>query len=301
MIPPFATNQLFELLKSYKSSPFIVVESGGNWGDDLIYLGAKKIFNYLNINYKVVDHHEFMALEIPEDTVVYINGGGAFNELWIQYPIIEFVKSVTSSAKAVIVGPTTFTIDQDFLKQRAFSKNNNTSSQKVFIFCRENISYQTLKDIVPTNFDLLIDHDTAFNNSAEDLLKEIPHGKYKLYAIREDKEGHPIEKLDLLGLWAEPIHAPSFNEWIALHANANKVITNRLHSSIVCSILGKNVTLLPNSYYKNRSGWEDSLKDKGVRWQENLEVSPFEKYFMKSNFYKWLAHSHKVRKSYGLI
>ena len=94
------------------------------------------------------------------------------------------------------------------------------------------------------------------------------------------------------------MYCKTFEEWIALHANSSKVITNRLHSCILSLILGKKVILLPNNYYKNRSIWEYSLKDRGVLWQEKIEVSAPASFLMRSKIYKWVANSFKVKKFY---
>jgi len=297
MTPAISSIHLFEILNKYKDSPFIFVESGGNHGDFLIYRGAKKIFDIVGIKYRSVDHDEFLSMEIANDTVIYINGGGSFNDLWRQRPIDDFIKGINSCAKALILGPTTFTEKTDFLISRVFSKIGHITDKKVYLFCREEPSYLTVKRIVPAHFEVLIDHDTALNLSAEDLTNIIPKGKNILYAIREDKEQQNFERLNLFNLWIDPIKlCASFDDWIALHANAKKIVTNRLHSSILGTILGKSVTLLPNSYYKNRSVWEYSLKCKGVIWQNTIDISPLASILMRSKPYKWVGNSYKVKK-----
>jgi len=297
MTQAITSKKLFEILDQYKSFPFIFVEPGGNYGDSLIYQGAEKIFNLARICYKKVNHPEFMALEVPHDTAVYINGSGAFNAMYHQRPIDELKKALASSAKAVILGPTTFTQDSHFLKDGVFSRMPNNPDKKTFIFCREKISYSTLNKIIPSHFELLLDHDTALNLHAEDLIKHVPKGKYVLYGIREDKEKLGPQRPDLLTFWVDPVpYCSTYEDWIALHANAEKVITNRLHSSILSSILGKSVTLLPNSYYKNRCVWEYSLKDKGVLWKDTIEHPGFISFLLRFKPYKKFINSYKIRK-----
>ena len=64
----------------------------------------------------------------------------------------------------------------------------------------------------------------------------------------------------------------SFNQWVALHRRARCIVTNRLHSAIASVVLGKQTVLLPNSYHKNRSVWEYSLRERGVLWSDELPV-----------------------------
>lgn len=96
---------------------------------------------------------------------------------------------------------------------------------------------------------------------------------YKLYAIRDDKERASVARESKpFRLWLDPVSvAGSFDEWVQYHARTEKVITNRLHSAILGAILGKRVTLLPNSYHKNRSVHSYSLEERGVTWKEKIE------------------------------
>lgn len=290
------SRKLFATLEHYRSCPFVAVEPGGNYGDDLIHQGAKKLFGLAGIKYKGVKHREFMALDIPEGAVVYINGSGSFNDIWDEQPIDEFMRAVQSPAKAVIVGPSTFTENVEFFKNRVFSKVG-VGEKEVFIFCRERVSYAALSGIMPPNFKLLLDHDTSLNLVPEDIVKPVPAGGYTLYAIRTDKEKSDFQKPDFLSLWVDPIpFCASFKDWVALHASANRVVTNRLHSSILSSILGKPVTLLPNSYHKNQSVWEYSLKDRGVLWEECLQRPAVITFLLKFSPYRVFVNSYKVSK-----
>jgi len=297
MTPTIASKNLFDILTKYRSSPFIFVGTPGNHGDSIIHKGAEKIFELADLRYQKIGDQEFMSFDAPKDSVIYINGNGAFNNIWNPAVFDEFVKAITSSAKALIVGPSTFMEDHQFLNEKLFSKARQITDKKVFIFCREKTSYLTLKKIIPAQFELLLDHDTAINLCADDILKDVPKGKHVFYAIRDDKEQFNFEKLNLLSFWIDPVkQCKTFEDWVSIHANSEKIVTNRLHSSILGLILGKNTTLLPNSYHKNRSVWEHSLKNRGVLWQDKIEISAPASLLMRSKLYKWFGNSHKVRK-----
>lgn len=56
--------------------------------------------------------------------------------------------------------------------------------------------------------------------------------------------------------------------WPQLHVKANNLYTNRSHSAILGSLLDKPTYMFAGAYHKNRSIWEYSLKDRGVKWIE---------------------------------
>ncbi len=296
MKTPIVSKNVFEVISRFRSSPFIVVEPGGNYGDYLIYQGTYKLFKLAGISYKKVNFEEFMRLEIKPNEIIYINGGGGLNDWWGEWAVNTFIKAVRSKSFAVIVGPSSVVNDPDYLNRKLF-KDASAANKKVFLFCRENYSSMILKNIIPGKFELLTDHDAALNLDHEDVLKTVSRGYYTLYAIRDDKERHEaIKKCLPFALWLDPIpHAKSMEEWVSLHTYAKKIFTNRLHSSILGSILNKPTVLLSNNYHKNRAVWEYSLKQRNVIWKDSLE-SPVLSLLMKSGLYKRMVNSYKIDK-----
>jgi hypothetical protein len=64
--------------------------------------------------------------------------------------------------------------------------------------------------------------------------------------------------------------AKSFAHWMRIHLNSRAIVTNRLHSAIVCTLAGKPVTIAPGAYHKNRSVWEYSLSAQGATWADAI-------------------------------
>ncbi|MGD9126933.1 MAG: polysaccharide pyruvyl transferase family protein [Planctomycetia bacterium] len=60
-------------------------------------------------------------------------------------------------------------------------------------------------------------------------------------------------------------------EYLELAAQYERIITDRLHFAISGLIVGRDVTLLPNSYHKNRSMHETWLTALGCRFAETLK------------------------------
>lgn len=60
--------------------------------------------------------------------------------------------------------------------------------------------------------------------------------------------------------------ASTIEEYLQLAAAYDHVITNRLHFAIAALLQRRKVTLLPNSYHKNRSVWAACLWQFGCEW-----------------------------------
>lgn len=285
-----ASQKVFNLFQRYRDRPFVFVESGGNFGDFLIYRGAEKLAKLAGLHYRTIFHQDLMKERFSKDTVVYMHGGGGFNDYWKMEPIKEFQHLLTHHAGVTIVGPQAFYFRKaENLDALKASLHQGSVAEKVYFFTRENHSLNLLKEIVPSWIDLQSDHDTAFNLSADDF-SEVPQPKnYKLYAIRQDIEKATIKNTNPFRLWFDPIaDCKNFDEWVSVHQHAQIIITNRLHSAVLGSILGKDVTLLPNSYFKNRAVWEYSLQSKGVKWQDQISSTSL-------HLWSKFADSYKVR------
>ena len=270
------SHKLFELFERNKSKQFIFVEPGGNHGDYLIYKGAEKLAGLAGIKFKPVKHDDFMVSSYLDDAVIYIHGGGGFVPWWGGSVIKELKKAVDSHRGVIIVGPQTFSTDKLFLKREVVDNLGNNRSKEIFIFARDPISYSVLKECLPSWVNLELDHDTALNLNSEDLETNSKSSGYTLYSMREDPEKYAFKNKEYLSIWVDPVnYSKSFEEWVKIHAHAKKIITNRLHSAMAGTILGKETILLPNSYYKNRAIWEFSLKSRGVIWKDELPICLF--------------------------
>ncbi|RJR35243.1 MAG: hypothetical protein C4576_25245 [Desulfobacteraceae bacterium] len=303
---PIVSKTLFDFLRQWSSHPFLFIEPGGNSGDSLIYRGAYKLAARAGLQYETARHEEVIDRlnEVPSDKVVYIHGSGGFVPLWSGRPSIALRRLVATFDGTIILGPSTFSEDVNYLKESLINDISEGRCRKIFIFAREHTSYLVLKKCLPSWVELLVDHDTALNLHAQDFDITRFEQRYSLYAIRTDKEMSPTQKMDIFSSRLDPVLCcRTFEEWFLLHARAREIVTNRLHSSILGSILGKRTTLLPNSYHKNRSLWEFSLKSRGVLWLEALPVNPLNEWFSDGSLIRRLRFSsiaERLIKSYFL-
>jgi exopolysaccharide biosynthesis predicted pyruvyltransferase EpsI len=264
------SQRLFNLFKRYKERSFIFLEPGGNFGDILIYKGAEKIANHAGAKFKSISHVEFLSSSFDQNVVLYIHGSGGLNSWWSGTPMTILDKAVKTHKGVVILGPQTSSNDLNFLKDKIGLCLKDIVSEEIFIFARDLTTYSILKQVVPGSVNLEIDHDTALNLEKADLINNnYPGGNYKLYALRRDKE---INKgvyvaYEPFSLILDPAkYCINFEHWIYVHARAKKIVSSRLHSAILGSILKIPTVLFPNNYHKNRSVWEYSLRSRDIVW-----------------------------------
>ncbi len=274
------SSHLYNLFVLYKNKPFIFVKPVENYGGLLIWKGAEKLATLAGINYKSINTKEFLQNNYDIKTAIYIHGGGGSNTFWVKNGAIDsLLKAITTYRGPVVLGPETFVDDKESLKGIIKVSSNYRKAEEISIFARERYSYQFLKNSLLKGIKIELDHDTALNLSVSDFDIMDVTSKYILYAIRRDMEKINIPNKDYFALWLDPIwQCRNFNEWFTLHARARKIFTNRLHSAILGSILGKPTALLPNSYHKNIGVWEYSLKDRGVEWHEDITTPYWNKY-----------------------
>lgn len=292
--------KLLEVFRKYSSGKFIFVKPGGNFGDRLIWKGAEKLAEQMGLNFVSYTHDEFMRIKIKADDIVYVHGGGGFHPFWRGTPILELRKAIQEHTGPTILGPQTFLDDENYIKDTIKTIFQNQLSNEVYFFVREIKSYVNLKNVLPSNVHLEIVSDTAFAMVKEDLvdLKSGSDRGYTLYAIRSDKEsGEQYQRPNPFVFWIDPADfAKDFNSWVQIHNNAKTVFTDRTHSAIVSTLLGKKVYFLPNNYHKNRSVWEYSLKDLGVHWLEDLKTHSCLKVLRKRRLYARCENSPKFNR-----
>lgn len=289
--------ELLQVFTKYQNKKFLMVRPGGNHGDYLIYRGAEKLADSVGIVYESLGHKEFMAATIPEDTVVYVHGSGGFHPFWSGTPIDEMAKAVQNHKGVCILGPSTFFEDLAYIREFVARILADRVCSELYLFTRELRTQGMLKEVDPSKVSLGLAHDTALALERSDLIvdESSSNRKYAMYSMRIDKESKEIYyRPNPFVFWMDPAReVDTFDQWLALHENAEKVYTNRTHSGILSTILGKEVYFLPNQYHKNRSIWEFSLQQHGVNWIEKLPGSPFFDFIRRSGAYHKLVHSYK--------
>lgn len=231
-------------LEKYRNQTVDFFRFNGNYGDALIWHGTMQLFNGLGIQIANVDMNT-----APLHDVLVIDGGGNFVDYYDD--VRNFLKAKHSLYKEIVILPhTIYGFAQIEVLQ---SLGSNTT-----IFCREAESARFVSSFAP-NCRVYQWHDCAFYNSIE---KAPARGSRTLNAFRSDKESvrktRPWRNIDISrkGNATMPL-----NKFIDKIKKYDRVNTDRLHVAIAGAMLGKEVMLYPNSYFKNKAVYEYTLKN----------------------------------------
>ncbi|MBU2260287.1 polysaccharide pyruvyl transferase family protein, partial [Patescibacteria group bacterium] len=229
-------------LDKYKNISVDFFRFPGNYGDSLIWHGTKILLSSLNILERYVD------ISSPEyNDVLFIDGGGNFVDYYSD--VRDFLIKKPALYSEIVILPHTI------FGEKQVEVLNNISSN-LTIFCREKTSAKFLEDKL-THSKVYLWHDCAFYNK----FSQIPAGNGILNAFRSDNESilstRPESNNDLSynGYATKPL-----NEFIEILQKYAQVNTDRLHIAIGSTLLGKQVRLFRNSYYKNKAVFDYSLK-----------------------------------------
>jgi exopolysaccharide biosynthesis predicted pyruvyltransferase EpsI len=233
---------LKKYLAKYKNTNVDFYRFPGNYGDSLIWHGTKKLLSSLDISGRNVD------ISSPKfNDVLFIDGGGNLVDYYSD--VRDFLIKKSSLYKEIVILPHTIFGD------KKIEVLNNISSD-LTVFCREKVSAKFLENKL-THGKVYLWHDCAFYNE----FVQIPGGSDTLNAFRSDIESvlskKPESNKDVSynGYATKPL-----NELIKVLQKYAQVNTDRLHIAINATLLGKQVKLFPNSYYKNKAVFDYSLK-----------------------------------------
>jgi exopolysaccharide biosynthesis predicted pyruvyltransferase EpsI len=277
---PAEENALGTLLRAHADRHWLFVRPGGNWGDHLIYAGAEQLARTIGVRWTDCDHQSFERTSSGAGDCIYLHGGGGYNSWGSGRPFRLLANAVARPAALVIQGPQTVESASGQLAGRFAEALADVRAQCVVFMARERHSFEEMRRLAPAQLEIRLDHDTAFQLQADDLLRlaslaRMPEGRYHLTVMREDDE-RPAESRGMLarGVILDPAYmAESFEHWLRIHLFARSVLSNRLHSAIVGALAGKPVTLAFGSYHKNRSIWEHSLSGRGVEWTDGIRTA----------------------------
>jgi exopolysaccharide biosynthesis predicted pyruvyltransferase EpsI len=258
------------------------VKLPGNWGDELIFRGMEKKLGESEISFQ--DISEFKGFRkgckpssipsideriraISEKTeTFYIHGGGNFNDIYGFS--VDWLKTLDKfSDGRIVVGPQSI-----FFQNKSPESIFENIENEVYFFCRENYSYEKMKDIEEffQNLNVYKYPDTSFYLRQPDF-EGSKDEDYDLISFRKDLESsEPISKTsNALRPIQKDISVKSrdFQEFVEYVASARKIETDRLHIAILGHIFDKKVLLHDNSYYKNRGVYEYCMsKDSKIKF-----------------------------------
>ena len=233
---------LEKYLSPYKNTHVDFFRFPGNYGDSLIWHGTKILLSSLNISEQYVD------ITAPKyNSTLLIDGGGNFVDYYSD--VKDFLMKKPNVYDEIIILPHTI-----FGKEQIAVLNNLSS--KLTVFCRERVSAKFVEDGL-VHGQVYLWHDCAFYNIFSSIASKEPI----LNAFRSDKESarHTLPESNN-DLSCKGYATKSLDEFIDILQMYEQINTDRLHIAIGATLLGKQVRLFSNSYYKNKAVFDYSLK-----------------------------------------
>jgi exopolysaccharide biosynthesis predicted pyruvyltransferase EpsI len=228
----FGKKRFSDIFSEWQGKRVGYVRNPGNAGDDMIYAATVQLFTEYAINWIEWDGTQKVD-------VILFGGGGSMGGYYSAF--LKRKKCLSSNIPVVIL-PQSWMSEED--------------KPYIRLWCRERDSLQFAGENAKLAPDLALGlrwhneqeiiHESGvfLRKDAEGLFKNIPC------------DGDPIEM------------AKNHSDYLKLAASYGKIVTDRLHFAIAGLICGRKVTLLPNSYHKNKSMWETWLKDLGCEWSD---------------------------------
>ncbi len=261
-----------QFLKSISGKNVAFFPKSGNAGDGFIAYATYTLFKKYNISFT-----SYSQDEIVDEEIVLIGGGG--NLIEGKYEDVARIIWHHRNNKKVVLLPHTIVGYKEILAET----NNNLE-----IFCREPVSYDLAILNGSKREKTHLAHDVTFyleDTHFSDLVRE---GDGILYALRTDGESSrsfPLNNkntdisLSWNGdLWKDPTFCMYATYSLASYINPfASVLTDRLHISILSAFLNKDVSLMPNDYFKNQAIYNHSMKKrfptmKFINTSSNLNI-----------------------------
>jgi hypothetical protein len=294
-------NDLENFFLQHKEKKFLWVRPGGNHGDYLIYFGLHQLAKKLGLDYEEVDELQLAQTRLDAYDVIYLHGSGGYND-WSSGAAERILHTALGSSSALIVqGPCSVAGNIDYV-EGLFDRLGKDSVQRLIFYGREYTTHRLLLESAKRyGFEARLNFDTALFATRASLEHSLGSCKndYRLYAMREDNEKPTRAIHDFgFGITLDPArYCKNFAHWVKVHARAEEIITTRTHSAVIGAVLGKKTILYPNSYHKNRSIWEYSLRELGVLWGPDTEDRPVRTEALPRWVPSKLRRSYKVRQA----
>jgi len=211
--------------------------SRGNVGDALILLATLQLFNEFGIRWQMVDF-----AKVPDVDQLVFGGGGSMGTL--------YRGNWELRARALALGIPLTVLPQSF--------NSREDRPFARVYVRERGSLRFCEHgLLAPDLALGLDYETR-----------IPATRDLGVFLRKDCE----RRVPRPWLARDPARICRVPEdYLRLAAKYRRIITDRLHFAISALIVGRDTTLLPNSYHKNQSMYETWLKDLGCRFAAGLD------------------------------
>ncbi len=237
LFPLTAFDPIFAPLRGQRVG---VVDGFGNVGDRLIYAATRQLLDAFGIEWTVYSAHERVSV----DTVLLFGGGNMGSRYWRDVGVRrQAAKAAAERGIPMVVLPQSWISPEPGPFARAY--------------VRERASLQHCPNgILAPDLALGFDYGPQATSPTAEIGLFLRRDPERAIGFQEGEQDP-----------ARVCRTPA--EYLALAGRYSHIITDRLHFAI-CGLLNRRrVTLLPNSYHKNRSLWETWLTDLGCEWADD--------------------------------
>lgn len=245
-------------LQSYAHKKIRYCANGGNAGDAIIAFATYQLFEKLHLSFKTM-----LSTEKTANEIIFFSGGGNLIENFYN-DAYYFLQQNLSQNKEIIILPHTI-----FGYAEIFS---HKAPANLIVICREQQSYDRLVTAGFPLKQLYIAPDLAFT---------LPSSLFTSYKMQKNCTGvancfrtdgeqtniiKPTDNRDISFSWNGHLWANvDLAKYVSLSLAAYlspfaEVRTNRLHIAILAALMGKQVFLYPNSYWKNKAIYEYTIQ-----------------------------------------
>jgi len=222
----------------------------GNMGDALIAHGAFQLLNRIGVPFDICRTTD----EVDAELLIVAGGGNLVEGLYSD--IASFIAGQRRETEIIVLPHTVVGFTGPLLDRR----------DRLHIFAREHRTYGALLRQGLPNDRVFLADDLAFGL---DIPRFPPPTRSRLTALRTDVEASgqfqlSDRNLDLSAMivrhWDDPHIAEKASEmFLGILADYEHVLTDRLHVAIGAALVGRRVTFLSNSYFKNSAVYETSM------------------------------------------
>ena len=250
MFPPFLDfphSVLCRTLSDFKGRRITCLMNKGNCGDGLIHMGGRRLLRTLGLEYEEIVHPSPAAGDV---LLVYGAGNLVRNACGMTYMLKQYL----GSFRQFVILPAS--IDVECIQVVKLLKSLPRSA---IIFCRETVSHSTLKKHFPSA-NAHLSHDLAFYADLREWAARPHSGTTSVYRVDFEKRA---TKKPLIGDLFDASNGTQDEPQRLLDhvARYSVVHTDRTHGAVSAAMMGREVHLYANSYFKNRAIFEHSLQN----------------------------------------
>jgi hypothetical protein len=247
-LPLLAPSQFAAVFEPLRGKKIGFFQLPGNVGDRLIERATRQLLQFFDIDYRYLRRREVIrgVLKPDVDEILISGGGNMGTDLYHKIRMLR--QQVPALGRPVTILPQTF----------SNALEDTSAYERVFVRDRTSLTMNPHYILAP---DLAL----GYRGTSMVLPPRVSHGVF----LRDDVERFLLPHYASLPDPASVCSTP--DEYFALASLFERIYTDRLHFAIAGLIIGRAVTLFPNSYHKNRSVFETWLSELGCQWRDDLD------------------------------